>query len=141
MRKLLVNSGKVSSFQPMKSSINPDALVSTGWNNLFSSKPSFIYNDPLLFSLRALCLLEMRPLNPNQIVAESSLALALNPDDLSARLARSKGYEGLGDLESASADLQRVLQVSLFHRGRKNVWRRWASLVLTCPYPSGESQP
>ncbi|GLJ36805.1 hypothetical protein SUGI_0742440 [Cryptomeria japonica] len=63
-----------------------------------------------LHSNRAVCLMNIEPVDYKGVVEECSLALATSPHYKKARLRRAKAYEALGKVDMALQDVEALLQ-------------------------------
>ncbi|XP_010270049.1 PREDICTED: uncharacterized protein LOC104606505 [Nelumbo nucifera] len=75
-------------------------------------------------SNRAACLMQMKPVDYETVIAECSLALQVQPQFSRALLRRARAFEALGKCEMAMQDVQLLLAADPNHRDALEIARR-----------------
>lgn len=75
-------------------------------------------------SNRAACLMQMKPIDYETVIAECSMALQVQPQFVRALLRRARAFEAVGKFEMAMQDVQVLLGVDPNHRDALDIARR-----------------
>ncbi|CAI0393796.1 unnamed protein product [Linum tenue] len=75
-------------------------------------------------SNRAACLMQMKPIDYDSVIAECSMAIQVQPRFIRALLRRARAFEAVGKFEMAMQDVQVLLDADSNHRDALEIARR-----------------
>ncbi|GAB2212609.1 hypothetical protein Droror1_Dr00020585 [Drosera rotundifolia] len=85
------------------------------YENAIKLTPRMHPDRAVFHSNRAACLMQMRPVDYERVVAECSLALKVDPHFVRALLRRARAYEAMGKSDLAMMDVNAILDVDPNH--------------------------
>ncbi|XP_042489661.1 protein CLMP1-like [Macadamia integrifolia] len=94
------------------------------YDNAIRLTPKSHPDRAVFLSNRAACLMQMKPIDYETVIADCSLALQVQPRFGRALLRRAKAFEALGKYEMAMQDVQSLLATDPNHRDALEIARR-----------------
>ncbi|KAI8567354.1 hypothetical protein RHMOL_Rhmol02G0115300 [Rhododendron molle] len=94
------------------------------YENALKLTPKTHQDRAVFHSNRAACLMQMKPIDYDSVIAECSMALQVQPGFVRALLRRAKAFEMTGNYEMAMQDVQRLLGVEPTHKDALEISQR-----------------
>ncbi|KAK3036971.1 hypothetical protein RJ639_030936 [Escallonia herrerae] len=94
------------------------------YDNALKLTPKMHADRAVFHSNRAACLMQMKPINYETVIAECSMALQVQPRFVRALLRRARAFEAMGKYEMAMLDVQALLGADPNHRDALEIGRR-----------------
>ncbi|KAL9273362.1 CLMP1-like protein [Drosera capensis] len=94
------------------------------YENAIKITPRMHPDRAVFHSNRAACLMQMRPVDYERVVAECNLALKVDPCFVRALLRRARAYEAMGKSDLAMIDVNAILDVDRNHGDALDIGRR-----------------
>ncbi|XVF03572.1 hypothetical protein REPUB_Repub05bG0005000 [Reevesia pubescens] len=93
-----------------------------------------IHPDRAVFhSNRAACLMQMKPIDYDTVIAECTMALEVQPRFVRALLRRARAFEAIGKYEMAMQDVQLLLGADPNHKDALEIARKIRTALGPCP--------
>lgn len=106
------------------------------YDNALKLTPKTHLDRAIFHSNRAACLMQMKPIDYETVIAECSMAIQVQPRFVRALLRRARAYEAIGKHEMAMQDVQVLLGADPNHRDALEIAQR----VRTALGPRQEAQ-
>ncbi|XP_050367362.1 protein CLMP1 [Argentina anserina] len=106
------------------------------YDNALKLTPKNHLDRAIFHSNRAACLMQMKPIDYETVIAECSMAIQVQPRFVRALLRRARAYEAVGKHEMAMQDVQVLLGADPNHRDALEIAQR----VRTALGPRQEAQ-
>ncbi|KAK1378344.1 HSP-interacting protein [Heracleum sosnowskyi] len=94
------------------------------YDNALKLIPKTHPDRAVFHSNRAACLMQMKPIDYETVIAECSMALQVQPQFVRALLRRARAYEAIGKYEMAMQDVQELLGADPNHGDGLDISRR-----------------
>lgn len=94
------------------------------YDNALRLTPKTHLDRAVFHSNRAACLMQMKPINYETVIAECTMALQVQPRFVRALLRRARAFDAIGKYEMAMQDVQVLLGVEPNHRDALEIARR-----------------
>uniref|UniRef100_A0A5B7AA46 Putative receptor kinase n=1 Tax=Davidia involucrata TaxID=16924 RepID=A0A5B7AA46_DAVIN len=94
------------------------------YDNALKLTPKTHPDRAVFHSNRAACLMQMKPIDYETVIAECTMALQVQPQFVRALLRRARAFEAIGKYEMAMQDVQALLGADPNHRDALEIARR-----------------
>ncbi|KAH8512228.1 hypothetical protein H0E87_009448 [Populus deltoides] len=94
------------------------------YDNALRLTPKTHPDRAVFHSNRAACLMQMKPIDYETVIAECTMALQVQPQFVRALLRRARAFEAIGKYEMAMQDVQVLLGADPNHRDALDITRR-----------------
>ncbi|WCJ20142.1 Octicosapeptide/Phox/Bem1p (PB1) domain-containing protein / tetratricopeptide repeat (TPR)-containing protein [Euphorbia peplus] len=94
------------------------------YDNALKLTPKTHPDRAVFHSNRAACMMQMKPIDYDTVIAECSMALQVQPRFVRALLRRARAFEAIGKYEMAMQDVQALLGAEPNHRDALEITRR-----------------
>ncbi|PON56708.1 N-terminal acetyltransferase A, auxiliary subunit [Parasponia andersonii] len=94
------------------------------YDNALRLTPKTHPDKAVFHSNRAACLMQMKPIDYETVIAECSMALQVQPRFVRALLRRARAFEAIGKYEMAMQDVQVLLAAEPSHRDALDIAQR-----------------
>ncbi|CAK7351557.1 unnamed protein product [Dovyalis caffra] len=94
------------------------------YNNALRITPKTHPDRAVFHSNRAACLMQMKPIDYETVIAECTMALQVHPQFVRALLRRARAFEAIGKYEMAMQDVQVLLGAEPNHRDALDIARK-----------------
>lgn len=94
------------------------------YDNALRLTPKTHPDRAVFYSNRAACLMQMKPIDYENVIAECTMALQVQPRFVRALLRRARAFEAIGKYEMAMQDVQVLLMAEPKHRDALEIAQR-----------------
>ncbi|XP_074341689.1 protein CLMP1-like [Apium graveolens] len=101
------------------------------YDNALKLIPKTHPDRAVFHSNRAACLMQMKPIDYETVIAECSMALQVQPQFVRALLRRARAYEAIGKYDMAMQDVQELLGADPNHGDGLDISRRLKTAIGT----------
>lgn len=101
------------------------------YNNALKLIPKVHPERAVFHSNRAACLMQMKPIDYDAVIAECSMALLVQPHFVRALLRRARAYEAIGKYELGMQDVQLLLGVDSSNKDALDIFQRLRNAIRT----------